>query len=224
MLNSSFIPFFLSILLTFKYLLKIDPSELFTTSERSHLNSFFIGSSWLLLLSISAGLEYLIEPERFTFSANLSATIAFIPIAILVTPLQTASEELFFRAYLAKWMEYLSAKRYMIILFSGILFLAVHLLNPEIQILGNDPFIYIYYFLFGAFMMAIALLDNSFILPIIIHTVNNLFSVILVNYRGTVLDSPALFIDSHLNPLVSTITLTIGSLLTIAYLRSQKVH
>ncbi len=221
-LNSSFLPFFLSILLTNRYLFGNTLSEFISKTQRSYLNTIIIGLAWLLLFSISTGIEYLLEPGRFSISSDLSSWIVFLPIAILVTPLQTASEELFFRAYLAKWMEHLNARRYLIIGFSGVIFLSVHLLNPEIQTLGADPFIYLYYFLFGSFMMAIALVDKSFLLPIIIHTVNNLFSVILVNYEGTVLGSPALLVDSQPAPLFSTITLTLGSLVTIGYLRYRQ--
>ena len=219
-LNSSFIPFIIALVLVIRKLLSMGWGAFIADGKRISAGlPMLVFLLWLLIFSLSTFFEYRLDPGRFTRGAALPDWARFLPILLLVTPLQTAAEELLFRAYLARWMQQARIHRALIILFSGLLFLSVHLLNPEISRYGDTLWIYLYYLLFGSSMMAIALAEGSFLLPIVIHTANNLFSIAIVNYEGTVLAAPSLFIDTVPDPMVSCITLSIGVLATFGILK-----
>ncbi len=215
LLNTGFLCFLAGIYLTVRYVLETDMRTFISDSSRIRpwrmIRTLWL---WMGLFTVSTLIEHLLYPGDISFSGDWKTWLLFLPLALVITPIQTGAEELFFRAYLGRWCSLSIRGHGLISLISGGIFLALHMLNPEIAEYGTDPFIYIYYFLFGFLMMTISLKDRSFELPIAIHTANNLFTVLLVNYRGTAIPSPALFQATHPDPLLSTVMLLVGSAAT----------
>lgn len=174
-------------------------------------------ASYLPFLIIGTLCSHLLSDARIEYAFEPTAFFSLLPVVLIFTPLQTTVEELVFRAYIGRGLSTRGLSVYVISVISGMLFLLLHLTNPEIAAYSSQPFLYIYYFLFGAAMMALGLLDGGFELPIGIHCANNLFTVLVVNYPSTAIPSAPIFLASHPDPLVSTIVLTAG-VVTIAAL------
>jgi uncharacterized protein len=91
---------------------------------------------------------------------------------------------------------------------SGLLFGLPHLLNPEASV--NFPLLGFYYFAFGFFLAFITLRDGRLELALGAHAANNLFSVIIANYKITALPSPSLFTIQVLDAVYSVSAAILG--------------
>ena len=179
--------------------------------------------SYLPFLIIGTLCSHLFSDARIEYAFEPAAFFSLLPLVLIFTPLQSTVEELVFRAYIGRGLRMRGLPVYVISIISGILFLLLHLMNPEIAAYRTQPFLYIYYFLFGAAMMALGLIDGGFELPIGIHCANNLFTVLVVNYPSTAIPSAPVFLASHPDPFTSTIVLTAG-VVTIAALFMHRKH
>ena len=133
--------------------------------------------------------------------ASLQDRIIFILPVLLLTPLQTVSEEIFFRALPARIVyrdklpeTALKALPYAVI--CGFLFLLPHLWNPEIQNSQQMLLPMLYYFLWGAMAAFLSVATGGFEASIAMHTANNLYIALVANYQGSAMPTEALLIDS----------------------------
>lgn len=120
----------------------------------------------------------------------------FIPlflISILMLPLQTTCEEILFRSYLMQGLKSRLKSNKAAVLISGIMFGAIHIGNPEIQVIGYH--ILIYYIAVGIFLGLVALYDNGLELSIGYHAANNIFGAIIVTNNWQAFQTDALFVD-----------------------------
>ena len=86
--------------------------------------------------------------------------------------------------------------------------MAPHFLNPEASV--NYPLMGLYYFSMGAFLAYITLRDGRLELALGAHAANNLFSVLLANYKISALPSPSLFTVSVLDATYSVPAALVG--------------
>ncbi|WP_186280111.1 CPBP family intramembrane glutamic endopeptidase [Fluviicola chungangensis] len=114
-------------------------------------------------------------------------------LALILVPLQTGFEEVLFRGFLLQLVGKITQKGIYLIAVNGILFGALHLMNPEIDKLG--PFAMGYYVASGIFTSFIAVMDNGLELSWGFHLANNLFGIIIVTNDWQVIQTEALFID-----------------------------
>ncbi len=136
-------------------------------------------------------------------------------IALLFLPFQTSFEELFFRGYLMQGSTLLFQSKWGALLFTSLLFGAMHLSNPEIDNFGLWVALPQYVFM-GLFLGYITLKDNGLELAIGVHAANNIISGITYTSDATALQTHALFKD--LNPTSShwdTLSLLIFALVFI---------
>jgi CAAX protease family protein len=162
---------------------------------------------WLLMGFLGSLVEYLIWPGTFSVSLKLSGLIPFVIFALLaliITPIQTTSEELFFRGYLVQGGSLISRNAVFLSLFSGILFMIPHALNPEVA--ANFILVMLSYFVLGVFLAWISLKDGTIELAIGLHAANNLFAVLVVSYANSALPTPAIFFTTHFNPIYNLIS------------------
>ena len=210
--NCISISFFIGLYISLRLLHKRPLISLITSGEQVRWNRFFQGFGvYFLLLATASLIEALFFPSRYQLVLNLSEFLIFLPIALVITPIQTSVEELFFRGYLMQGIGLKTKKTLMPVLVSSILFMLPHLMNPEAQ--KNMLILASFYFLFGVFMAFITIRDNGLELAMGIHAANNLFIVLIANYYDSVLPSPAIFI-SHLHPLFA---LTSFIIITIVF-------
>ena len=159
---------------------------------------------WALLLGIGTLVEYLVSPESFTITFNASIFIPFAILAVLITPLQTTAEELFFRGYLVQAGSLISRNWIFLAIWSGVLFAMPHFINPEVA--SNTWAMMMSYFVLGAFLAWISLKDGTIELAIGVHAANNLMAGLLVTFPESVLPSPAILTTTHFDPVYSLVT------------------
>lgn len=153
---------------------------------------FFV---WWGLGCLFSGIDYLLNSKNYVFSFTQNWFVC-LPLALILTPIQTSFEELFFRGYLIQSMSSVLRNRVVLVIINGILFMLPHLANPELQrggILG------IYYFMLGAALAAFTIHDNGLELPLGIHAANNLLFLIF-STKDSALPIPSIWQQQIPNP------------------------
>ena len=145
-------------------------------------------------------------------------------VVIILTPMQAAAEEIFFRAiplriaYGERMPERLS-RALPFIIFSGVFFLLPHLGNREVEAAASIlPLIY--YFSWGALAAFLAIASEGFEATAAMHAVNNIHIALFVNYSSSSMMMEALFINSVLpSDIISIIAVYIVFAATFVALR-----
>ncbi len=158
---------------------------------------------WALLLGIGTLVEYLFSPETFSFTFDARIFIPFALLAIVITPIQTTVEELFFRGYLVQAGSLISRNWFFLSIWSGVLFALPHFTNPEVA--ANTAVVMLTFFVLGAFLAWISLKDGTIELAIGVHAANNLMAGLLVTFPESVLPTPAILTTTHFDPVFSLI-------------------
>ena len=166
---------------------------------------------WTIIGVAIAIFEHLLHPGRYYVSFNAEGFFAFAAVALVLTPLQTTTEELVFRGYAMQGLGLVVKTPAAITVLSAGIFALPHLLNPEVQqhgaaLLGAS------YFVIGLLLAAVTLRDGRLELAIGVHAANNLLLVLVANYEGSVLESESIFTARELDPSYAFITLALGAL------------
>ena len=204
--NLSF-PFFLAgIVLTVRVLHRRSVSSLVTPRER--INWQRVGQGflvWGVLALVVTGVEIALHPASFRWNpVGVGRYLAFLGMALIFTPLQTTTEELFFRGYLLQAVGRKVRKPWAAALVNGVLFMLPHLANPEVS--AGPLLLILYYLGMGAFFSWITLRDGSADLALGAHAANNLFVALLINFEGSALQTPSLVMSDRLDPLFNLIS------------------
>lgn len=153
--------------------------------------SFFI---WMFLLSAVFTIQWMQSPLMFKWNVNWSDFGMLALITIFLVPLQTGFEEVFFRGFLQQLLIKSLGKGILAILMNGILFGAIHSMNPEVDVLGWPAMVF--YVLSGVFTALIALMDEGIELSWGFHFANNFFGILIVTTDWQALQTNALFVDT----------------------------
>ncbi len=89
---------------------------------------------WFVLAAMAAIVESLLHPGRYVLTLDLGAYIPFVLLAVILLPIQTSAEELFFRGYLLQSLGMRIRNIWILSAISGIVFMLPHLLNPEAKL------------------------------------------------------------------------------------------
>jgi hypothetical protein len=171
---------------------------------------------WAVIGLVTAAAEHVLYPERYFLSFDAARFFPFAAVALLLTPLQAATEELVFRGYLMQGLGLLVRRPAVLAVASGALFALPHLLNPEVQQHG-PALMGASYFVIGLTLAVVTLRDGRLELAIGLHAANNLALVLVANYEGSVLTSESIFTARELDPAYTLATLSIGALLFYAW-------
>jgi membrane protease YdiL (CAAX protease family) len=163
---------------------------------------------WFVLAVLMSVVEALLYPGRYVWTLDVQRLLPFVFLALILVPIQTSAEELFFRGYILQAVGLRMRNIWVLSTVSGLLFGLPHLLNPEASV--NYPLMFLYYFAFGFSLAYITLRDGRLELALGAHAANNLFSFIFANYTLTVLPSPSLFTVTVLDPFFSVPAAMIG--------------
>jgi uncharacterized protein len=187
-------PFLLAgILIAVTFVHRRHPRTLVTARERidwRRVGQGFVAwfVAWCLVLGVG---QYLLYPAAFSFGGDLVAFALFVPLALVLTAIQTTTEELLFRGYLVQGLSRIWANRIFLALVTAVIFTLPHLLNPEAQ--AGWLTVFIGYFIAGGLLWVIvSLVDGTTELAIGAHFAHNICSVLVVNHSGTVFTTPAL--------------------------------
>lgn len=209
-------------------LLRMTPRQ-FITDGQPRDGRFLIAVGGLyLLMSVLTCLPAL---NHIHFNnAEALPRIATLVLCLLL-PFQACAEELIFRCALGRIFfpgkQTGSTRKILLVsLLSGLLFMLPHLVNPEVAAYG--PLTALSYFIPGFTMMAASLLVGNYRPALVLHSVNNIFSALLVSGDVSALGLAPFFIlnESAMPPYFDLFTVLLTNLpvLALAFTWSRKPH
>ncbi len=154
---------------------------------------------WFGISLIMEFISYMNSPENYQFFMPDLNYLLLLLICILILPLQTSFEELFFRGYLMQATGWFSKSKWVAFAVTSLLFMSIHLANPEIGKYGIWNMI-IYYLFSGMVLAFVTIMDDRLELALGIHFANNFFGATLVTYEGAALQTDSLFKVHEIHP------------------------
>ncbi len=195
----SFVGAFLMLWLFLKVLHKRSIKTLITPYEKINWSKiFFAFGLWMLFAFLIEGITYLIYPDVYIFQLEWSKFIPLLLICILILPIQTTFEEIFFRGYLMQGIALLSFNKWIPLVITSILFGSMHFFNPEVEKFGAGLML-TYYIGVGFFLGFITLMDDSLELALGVHAATNIYSATFVTFEGSALKTNAIFLAEIVN-------------------------
>jgi len=158
---------------------------------------------WMVCSAVVETATYLLFPDKYQFSLNLKDFLPSLVVAIVLLPLQTSFEELFFRGYLLQGIG--SWNLWVGIFITSTVFGLAHSFNDEIEAVGSLGLAMVYYIGVGLFFALLGVIDKSLELPLGIHLANNMYAFLLVGYPSSSVPSSTVWMTTELNfPLMVT--------------------
>ena len=211
----TFVPFILATVLAVRFIHDRPLRTLIAGASHIRWRRAFAGAGlWSVLAALIAFAESMLYPGRYVLTFQPVTLAVYAVVALILLPIQTSAEELFFRGYLLQWMGLRLKNKWILAFINGVLFFLPHAINPEMT--TNAVLVGLGYFAFGFFLALITLQDNGLELALGAHAANNLFTALFANYTITAIRSPSLFTIQTLDPVYGLISTVIG--MTLFYL------
>jgi uncharacterized protein len=147
---------------------------------------------WWLQQFVFTGIDLLSHPQNYTWNFDAWQWFTLVPLVVILTPIQTSAEELFYRGYLMQGLSLKTTNIPAIVLFTSLLFAIPHFVNPEMQ--RGFTWGALNYFAWGIFFATIALKDRGLELSLGVHAANNIFSFLFLSTPDSVAPTPAMFL------------------------------
>ncbi len=181
--------------LSVKYIHKRNYTTLITSRNKIDWKRFFFAFAiWFAFSLITIIIGYFMSPGDFTWNFKPIPFLILVLISFAFLPLQTSFEELFFRGYLMQGLGVLTKNRWFPLIFTSVLFGALHGANPEVEKLGY--IIMVYYIGTGLLLGIMTLMDEGTELSLGFHAANNIVAAIFVTNTWSVFQTDALLIDN----------------------------
>jgi membrane protease YdiL (CAAX protease family) len=193
-----FVLLFFGLLAYLVFVHRRKPISIFTSSTNFRWGRFL----WFGLVLCSVLLLVTFVPFLINYSPNEQLVWNFQPqkffpllaLSILLIPIQAAAEELIFRVYALQGLYARTGKIWLSMVLSAVLFAAVHGQNPEVDHLGSA--IIGYYLMAGFFLALISVQDDGLELALAYHSINNIFSAVIISSTWQVFHTDALWLDT----------------------------
>ena len=209
----SFVPFFLGNLIAYRYILKASVARLFSQTGRFSLRRVMFGFGlWLILGLVGVFFIEIANPGVVQWVFDPVGALPYVLVALLLIPIQTTAEELFFRGWILQWSDNGKRRRSVLAAVNGVIFALPHLANPEVA--GEDLIRIAGYVAVGYVWAWVALRDRTLELAIGAHAANNISAALLVGYVGSAIPSVSLWTMERI-PVAQEILL--GVLCAIAF-------
>ncbi|MCL1933941.1 MAG: CPBP family intramembrane metalloprotease [Candidatus Azobacteroides sp.] len=209
--------FLLITILLIKVLHKRSFAETVNGTQKVRIKRCLTGAAvWSFLMAIYYWGDYMMNPENYRLQFNLLAFIPLLLISVILIPIQTTSEEFFFRGYLSQGFAGWTKNRWLAILIPGLLFGLTHSANPEVKEFGFWVSMSQYVF-FGLLFGLVSVLDDGIELAMGMHAANNVFLSLFVTNYASALQTDAVFEELHIVPVKETISLIIIGMITLAF-------
>ena len=175
--------------------------------------------TWIVLGALTAVGHFSgLSPINTNFDAGRFVVYALISLIFL--PMQSGTEEIIFRGYLNQKFTHFLKNKWIAFAITSALFAAMHLSNPEATKGAEDGILLLTmssYFIFGFVACLMVWMDDGLESAIGFHAANNTFAAIFVNYEGSVLPTPSLFMATP-NTIIDVPTTLLATLLIAAIL------
>jgi membrane protease YdiL (CAAX protease family) len=167
--------------------------------------------AWMAIAAAIVVVEHALYPDRYYLSFNPERFFVFLALVLVLTPIQTTTEELVFRGYAMQGLALLTRRPALLAVASSLIFTAPHLLNPEVHEYGV-LIMAANYFAIGMLLATVTLRDGRLELAMGLHAVNNVFLALVANYEGSALTTESIFTARELDPVFTLVTLVLGAL------------
>lgn len=187
--------FLLLLLIVFvKFIHQRSFTSLVTSRERIDWSRFFYAFFlWGIVSSVIIAVGIWLSPDNFIWNFKPAPFFTLVIVSLLLIPLQTSFEELFFRGYLMQGLGILFKNRWAPLFITSIFFGTMHWFNPEIEKIGDIALIF---YIGTGFLFGITtLMDEGTELALGMHAINNILAAVLVTTDWTVFQTDAMFID-----------------------------
>jgi len=181
-------------------------------------NRFWLGVIvWGALAGGYMLIDFLINPANFEVQFNAASFIPLVLISVLLIPIQSGTEEFFFRGYLMQGIAAHTKSSWLAVLIPALIFALIHSFNPEVKEFGfwtTMPG----YITFGLVFGIASVLDDGIEVAIGAHSINNVLSSIFVTSKSSAIQTPALLFQKEVEPQKENLILLILSVLFIMIL------
>lgn len=194
-------------------------TTLITTKSKIQWSRFWIGFFvYGSLVSLGTLIDYFISPETYSITFDASKFWIALPLILIMTPIQTTTEELVFRGYVIQSFGLKIKNGIILSVISGVLFTLPHLMNPEIYAsnkLGAFSTIctILNYFVVGAVLALITIKTNSLEIAMGAHAVNNIICFLLVSFPDSALPTNTVFFTTKFEPVSGLISAIVTGIL-----------
>jgi len=190
-------------------------TEVINGTNRVRWSRFFFGFLvYGIILLIPFIISLITEPELIEFRFEPTKFFILFVIAVIFIPLQATAEEFIFRGYLAQGIASWTKSRWWTLMIPSLLFGLLHLSNPEIKEYG---FLVIFSYIITAFLLGfMSIMDDGIELAMGVHTATNLFGCLLVTFKGSVLQTYALFEIFEVDPVKGLIPDAVAGIVLLA--------
>lgn len=179
---------------------------------------FFTGYLvWLIMSATFLIISYFSSPTDFEIQFSWSKFLPLLLVSVLIIPIQSSYEEIFFRGYLAQGFGILTKSRIAAILLPSLLFGLMHITNPEVQEYGfwlTMP----QYIGFGIIFGLSATLDDGIETAMGAHAANNTFLSLFLTSEASALQTDALLKQTIVHPETDTLSLLFFGILFLLIL------
>jgi len=189
----TFVPLFLGVLLAYRWILGVKLRYLFSTIQDFRWWRVGLGFwVWLILIGGPVVVSLVVAPDQYSFNFQPETFIPFALVGVLLLPIQTTAEELFFRGWILQWVGKRIGNIIVLSVIIGAAFSLPHMLNPEVA--GDFLGAFFGYFTVGFALAWVTVRDRSLEVAIGAHMSNNLFAALIVGHEGGALPADALFV------------------------------
>jgi len=192
--------------------------EVINGTNRVRWSRFFFGFLvWGILSAVILAISYFSEPELFRFRFQPVQFIILIVISLLFIPFQSSCEEFLIRGYLTQGIASWTKSRWWALIIPSLLFGLLHFDNSEIKEYGF--FIMMAQYVTMGFVLGImSIMDDGIELAMGVHTVNNVFVSIFTTFKGSALQTYALFEITEINPVKEFFSLIVTAIILLSIL------
>ncbi|MEY3430628.1 MAG: hypothetical protein RJB30_560 [Actinomycetota bacterium] len=188
----SFIPLLLTPVLLQRWILKRPLRSLFTRSDRSFLRQVRVGALAMVVLLLVTGLpDFIFNNSDYNFTFDAARFAPYLMIALILIPIQTTAEEVFFRGWIQQRIENGRRSIWTISIIGGALFALPHLGNSEVN--GEFFFALVGYGASGFMFAWVTMRDQSIGVAVGAHAANNILAGLLVSTTDTSLPSASIW-------------------------------
>lgn len=190
----SFVVVFVQFPLLIRALHKMKFVEMITSRKTiDYKRLLFSFSIWGGFLVVSTLLLYVIFPDDFEVQFDVQKFLLLSVVAVVMIPIQSATEEFIFRGYLMQGLGLLVKNRLFPLIMTSVLFGLMHGMNPEVDKMGSE--IMLFYIGTGLMLGVVTLMDEGMELALGFHIANNLITVLLVTTDWGALQTNSVFKD-----------------------------
>jgi membrane protease YdiL (CAAX protease family) len=175
---------------------------------------------YLILVAAASLIEALLFPGRYQLTWDTREFLKFLPIVLILVPLQTTAEELLFRGYLMQSIGLITRRPLIPAVVSSFVFMLLHLANPEVR--TDYVLIPGYYLGVGLLLALVTLRDDRLELAIGAHAGTVLFTAIFANYVNSVLPTASILTVSRIDARYALISFVVMAIIFYAGLFARR--